>query len=489
MEETMKNEGAKDVGSDDHSFIWDDTAHLYFHAGSGFYHDPVAGWYYSSRDGLYYTFENGNYVLLQSNQVDQCEAKSGGVAVDGISDPNLERSNVRSRLCSGLVADESDGCQHGTGEPLIITGDTDYGGFQEPEYPPPPSNWLEETLINLYLSGYNRRVDVPDNLTSSLDMDAGDSVYSSVREDINMSEEQERITKVSSGLSDPCESIISEDVSIEENWLAQYGQVVHDEGETLQHCAAIDLWDWTMVTDSKEDGKSNLARLVGRLVKPTAKLHPSVHTSGGRFRTAPICEVHLDLVQVKTGQIYKLHNPSSRYLASLSTYDSSNPTKDWCFPQLSISGEGGLLKSKGSKELRSDNRAASKSSDQPSNAKQVVPIKVNQRSHAYRDRAAERRKLHGGYGVGPGQKISSVSNPGISLPEELIAEDDEVEAEAPSTPFRAGSYARKILEGMGWQEGEGLGSSRKGLVEPIQAVGNTGNAGLGWPKSNKRKHR
>ncbi|CAN0901188.1 SUPPRESSOR OF ABI3-5 [Linum grandiflorum] len=483
----MEMEEKKEVGSDDSSFIWDDTARLYFHAGSGFYHDPVAGWYYSSRDGLYYTFENGCYVLLQSNQANQHhEAESGEAAVGNTSDVKLEPlnvdgGNVEGRLCSGLVADDSDGFQHGIGEPLTTTGDTECGSSQEPEYPPPPSNWLEETLINLYLSGYNRVVDAPEN---SLDMDAGDGVYSSVAgEDINMTEEQERITKVASGLSDPHESIISEDISREEeNWLDQYGQVIDEDRETLQQCSAVDLWDWTMVKYSKEDGKTGLARLVGRLVKPSAKLHPSVHNSGSRFRTAPISEVHLDLARVKTGQIYKLHNPSSQYLASLSTYDSSNPTKDWCFPQLSISADDGLPKSKVSKQLRSDSGAAASKSSSPSESKK-------ERSHPYKDRAAERRKLHGGYGVGPGQKISSVSNRGISLPEEGSTDDVEIEAEAPSTPFGPDSYARKILEGMGWQEGEGLGSSRKGMVEPIQAVGNTGNAGLGWPKNNMRKHK
>lgn len=36
------------------------------------------------------------------------------------------------------------------------------------------------------------------------------------------------------------------------------------------------------------------------------------------------------------GQIYRLQNPSARFLASLSAYDSSNPTKDWGFPELSF---------------------------------------------------------------------------------------------------------------------------------------------------------
>ena len=37
-----------------------------------------------------------------------------------------------------------------------------------------------------------------------------------------------------------------------------------------------------------------------------------------------------------SGQVYKLRTPNAAYLASLSTYDSSNPTKDWEFPELSV---------------------------------------------------------------------------------------------------------------------------------------------------------
>lgn len=40
--------------------------------------------------------------------------------------------------------------------------------------------------------------------------------------------------------------------------------------------------------------------------------------------------------------MYKLRSPSPRYLASLSTYDSSNPTKDWAFPDLSINKKASL---------------------------------------------------------------------------------------------------------------------------------------------------
>lgn len=34
--------------------------------------------------------------------------------------------------------------------------------------------------------------------------------------------------------------------------------------------------------------------------------------------------------------MYKLRTPSGGYLASLPVYDSSNPTKDWGFPGLSV---------------------------------------------------------------------------------------------------------------------------------------------------------
>lgn len=43
-----------------------------------------------------------------------------------------------------------------------------------------------------------------------------------------------------------------------------------------------------------------------------------------------------NLLVILSGQIYKLRSPSRRYLSSLATYDSSNPTKDWGFPELSV---------------------------------------------------------------------------------------------------------------------------------------------------------
>lgn len=72
------------------------------------------------------------------------------------------------------------------------------------------------------------------------------------------------------------------------------------------------------------------------------------------------------------------------------------------------------------------------------------------RDHLYRDRAAERRALHGGFGVGPGQKISPNSDNFVPLDESTGPE--EALSESLSNSFGAGSYARRMLENMGWKE-------------------------------------
>lgn len=87
--------------------------------------------------------------------------------------------------------------------------------------------------------------------------------------------------------------------------------------------------------------------------------------------------------------------------------------------------------------------------------------------------------------MGPGQKNlegDETNGPSVSV----CLSTEEAAAEALTMSFGAGSYARRMLENMGWKEGEGLGSSTKGLVEPLRAVGNKGSAGLGWALG--RKH-
>lgn len=49
------------------------------------------------------------------------------------------------------------------------------------------------------------------------------------------------------------------------------------------------------------------------------------------------------------GQVYKLQNPSPKYLATLSVYDASNPTKDWGFPDVSTTWQDPVAKRKAKK--------------------------------------------------------------------------------------------------------------------------------------------
>ncbi|XP_047172846.1 uncharacterized protein LOC124840773 isoform X1 [Vigna umbellata] len=495
----------------DSTFVWDHKSQLYFHASSGFYHDPNAGWYYSSRDGAYYKFEDGNYVLLDSNKDDNadtylCKETTTGSPqqiCDGndIEDyfsflENRSETNLQTRILANEALDDGNSVSSPTCE----------------KPPPPPSEWLEDTLIDLYLSGYkNISVSEADGVTVPLETDDGYNTlaadaYSKTYEvegEWNPKQEGENgladsKSIVDEGIAydnsyeleegewipdmeDECDiadrSTIDEGMLLdEEKWRAQYGQVTESGKDLVLEVPIVDLWDWEMVTRFKRDEKDKVARLVGRLVRPSAKQHPSIPSGGGKLRSAPICEAHLDLVRVRTGQVYRLRNPSAKYMASLSTYDSSNPTKHWDFPQLSPNRKiTQLSKSSESSASVSDDIPVEKDlsalPSQPSVSKQV--------KHQYRDRAAERRILHGGFGMGPGQKnLPDIYN----TPSSPDGCPQEAASEALEMSFGAGSYARKLLKSMGWKEGEGLGSSTKGLVEPIQPVGNVGTAGLGWSR-------
>ncbi|XP_043806087.1 uncharacterized protein LOC110631225 isoform X5 [Manihot esculenta] len=417
----MEMEGGKETDSqatvvDDDSFVWDETSGLYFHASSGFYHDSNAGWYYSSRDGLYYKFENGSYVLLEFDKVNAVESRSSPGVVSDTSD----RDESSTQFCcnsednvSSLPVDHCDAYSFsGTVRDEGAHGYTKCSSDQPAENPPPPSEWyatflilktcffvsfnsvyvqfrLEESLINLYLSGYKQVGNNADVSTMSLEVDGGDG-----------------LTYLADGASNDDTQMLKDG-----DWITEH------------NCKVIDQ-----------------------------------------------CESTID-----EGQVYKLHSPSARYLASLSSYDSSNPTKDWGVPELSMNiPHIPLTKSSGkSKPKLADKGTDCKgmfiSSSQHS-------ISKKQRIYEYRDRAAERRNFHGGFGVGPGQKSTLVDD--VCSP----VSTEEAAAEALDMSFGSGSYARKMLEKMGWKEGEGLGNTRKGLINPIQAVGNVGSAGLGWPR-------
>jgi hypothetical protein len=86
----------------------------------------------------------------------------------------------------------------------------------------------------------------------------------------------------------------------EEKWLAQYGQVERlNDDQPLP--PTIDIWDWDVVQGHVSKGQL-VVRLVGCLSRGSSKLHPSLPARGGLLRTAPVREVHLDLVRVSTGK-------------------------------------------------------------------------------------------------------------------------------------------------------------------------------------------
>ncbi|KAK3164004.1 hypothetical protein QOZ80_1AG0011290 [Eleusine coracana subsp. coracana] len=195
-------------------FEWDADSQLYYHASTGFYHDPVAGWYYSSKDGQYYIYENGNYVPLTTNLGNEPEAHH-----------------------------PCDEANQDVAEPAIPEDENETLG--------PPSEWMEETLINLYLSGYtNREANVERSLgnTCTNEEDRNETAgkftadnASSLNDATLLQNEDEMETKDSTFVH---ESLGKE----EEKWLSQYGQVerINDD---LPLLPTIDLWDWDMVHD------------------------------------------------------------------------------------------------------------------------------------------------------------------------------------------------------------------------------------------------
>uniref|UniRef100_A0A0A9CXX5 OCRE domain-containing protein n=1 Tax=Arundo donax TaxID=35708 RepID=A0A0A9CXX5_ARUDO len=290
-------------------FEWDADSQFYYHASTGFYHDPVAGWYYSSRDGQYYTYKNGNYMPLKTDLGTEPEAH---YPYDEANQDILEGS-------SGL-------------EPALPDNENETLG--------PPSEWMEETLINLYLSGYStREVNAESSLGNTRTNEeersetVGNTLGSLTSDNTSASLNDGTLQKVEEEMETRNSTAVHESLGEEEEkWLSQYGQVER-ANDDLPLLPIIDLWDWHMVQDPVSKGQP-VTRLVGCLSKGSSKLHPSLRARGGLLRTAPVREVHLDLVRVSTGKLYRLRNPSRKYLASLSTYDSSNPTKDWGFPDI-----------------------------------------------------------------------------------------------------------------------------------------------------------
>ncbi|CAN4088081.1 unnamed protein product [Withania somnifera] len=286
------------AGSEGHEsqdqFVWDQNSQLYYHARTGFYHDPQAGWYYSCNDGLYYKFENGTYVPMEYSQ-DGCREMNGCESIEPM-EFNKDKVDADISMSGENVAQAV--------EPLSTEFSQEHledTSCKLPEKPPPPSEWLEDTLIELYLANYTTQAA---NSTSDIAVtpEINDADHTHLSEAGNDSkyelEEGEWIPDDWTGSADPIADVMDEGICLEEeNWLAQYGQVERPVDDSLSHIRAVDLWDWSVVKKIRKGKKRRVTRLVGRLVKPTAKLHPSMPSSGHLLKTAPVCEVHLDLVR------------------------------------------------------------------------------------------------------------------------------------------------------------------------------------------------
>lgn len=298
----------------------------------------------------------------------------------------------------------------------------------------------------------NRSEAVENKLSNLASDNVSDSLNDASLEQIEDKMQTENLTAVDESLGEE-----------EEKWLSQYGQTER-VNDGLPLSPSVDLWDWDMITESVSKGQP-MSRLVGRLTRGSSTLHPSLPARGRLLRTAPVREVHLDLVRVSTGKLYRLRNPSRKYWASLSAYDSSNPTKDWGFPDIYANPNN-----------NSDKQSTACCQSEVAHESSTEEQKIN----TYRDRAAERRILHRGLGIGPGQKQSNGIN--SDEYEEANEDMDSLRGAPIDMNFRSSGLksAKRIMENMGWKEGEALGKSSQGIVEPIQPNVNKHGAGLGW---------
>lgn len=75
-----------------------------------------------------------------------------------------------------------------------------------------------------------------------------------------------------------------------------------------------------------------------------------------------------------SGKVYRLRTPSPRYLASVSKYDSSNPTKDWGFPDLYADLQSSMCH--GSNPIHGSDTANAANRDNLSASVDQVPVTV-----------------------------------------------------------------------------------------------------------------
>lgn len=289
-----------------------------------------------------------------------------------------------------------------------------------------------------------------------------------------------------------------------ELWQAQYGQVMRTDDEKQICLGAISLWNWRIVGEKGKDKKKKRSVcLVGRVAATMSRLHPSLQHHNSFIRTSSVCEVNLDLVKVSSGELYRLRQPSSKHLASVTSYDSTDPTKDWDFPCIcsNVSEHFKGNPSDGAELSNTSNdlivtktfvpninhhryQRLSTKTKMPSVPRDVRAMRArelalgDQTRQGYRDQAKERRNLYGGYGVGFGHR-SSEQESEETTPVDCASQADNI--------LQANSVAKRMLQSMGWNEGESLGKWNNGMVEPLQVIGNADRGGIGWTSVSGRE--
>ncbi|MCO5553137.1 hypothetical protein L7F22_006658 [Adiantum nelumboides] len=287
------------------------------------------------------------------------------------------------------------------------------------------------------------------------------------------------------------EEASAEDERMLEAWQAQYGQVVRSDVEAEACPRAISLWNWTTLVSKRKFKSKTSLRLLGQLAQTSSRLPHSLQHHSGFIRTSDVSEVNLDLVKVSSGEIFRLRQPSMKYLSSIPMYDSSNPTEGWNFPCLT------LCSLKESSETVAC--AVSKTSANPAITKPFIPnwnhhryqqieekkvaspaipaglralsgkerASSDERKRKYRDRAKERRQQYVDEEEDCGSRMQYIKHGPLSL-----AKD--------ARPLKG----KQILERMGWCEGESIGKRKDGLIRPLDAACSHGRAGIGWFPSN-----
>jgi len=97
----------------------------------------------------------------------------------------------------------------------------------------------------------------------------------------------------------------------------------------------------------------------------------------------------------------------------------------------------------------------------------------------YRDRAKERRNLHGLDPSGLAREYDRDYRDHHSRRGEPSREAEMSAARHVAVPLNESNIGNRLLKSMGWTEGKGLGRHGQGIVNPIQAEQHTEGVGLG----------